>query len=242
MFQLVRSRADWYGKVAVVAFAKNPDMVPVKTRLARSIGADAARIVYSALLEDCLTSLCSIQGTDKFIACFPDEHGDFFDQARGRHGIGLVSQEGRDLGERMLNCATALLNDYQVVIIFGSDVPVLPVSSIQNALNSMHFWDVILGPSRDGGYYAIGFRHRADSIFTGLTWGTESVFLETVKNCSNSGLEVAFLDVLDDIDDLDSLLRLSEALEVDADTACHTRLALREIGLVEGLARGKYVR
>lgn len=242
MVQCGQNQTEWYGKVALVAFAKNPDAVPVKTRLARSIGADAATQIYVALLEDCLASLCKIDGTEKFIACFPDEHGAFFDRLRERHGIRLIGQEGCDLGARMLNCAKALLNEYHAVIIFGTDIPLLPVGSIQNALGSMRYWDVLVGPSHDGGYYAIGFRHTDDSMFAGINWGTEHVFLDTVKSCARLRLEVAFLDVLDDIDDLESLFRWSKALEKSANGACRTRLALREIGLIEDSARGKHAR
>ncbi|MBI4533716.1 MAG: TIGR04282 family arsenosugar biosynthesis glycosyltransferase [Candidatus Melainabacteria bacterium] len=225
--------ADWHGKVACVAFAKNPDLIPVKTRLARSLGQKVATRVYIALLEDCLSSLSSVNGAEKFLACLPDERGTFFDDLKTRHGVKLVCQEGDDLGERMLHCVRSLLKNYQAVIVFGTDIPALPVISIKHALDSMRHWDVLLGPSLDGGYYAFGAKKAVDSMFVGIEWGSETVFGDTVKNCAGLGLELMFLDVLDDVDNIESLIRLSRTLHQTGSRAYRTRWVLQEIGLLD---------
>lgn len=227
-----QTACDWQGKVALVAFAKNPEVVPVKTRLARSLGEDLSKRIYVGLLEDCLSSLQSIQGTQLYLACYPDDSATFFKNLEAKYGMKLLCQEGADLGERMLTCIKTLLASHRAAIVFGTDVAVLPVDSILKALSTMALWDVILGPSRDGGYYAVGAKTVHDLMFAGVNWGAQTVFIETVKNCADLGLEVAFLDVCDDVDDIDSLRRLGALLELQGYGAEATRALLKDSGLL----------
>lgn len=228
------SQVSTGGRVALVAFAKDPSRVAVKTRLARSVGTDLATKVYSALLHDCLTSLHSVPSSTRYLACYPDEESSFFQNLECSFGLHLVRQSGADLGERMLSCARNLLDEHSAVIIFGTDVPWLPVSSIETALKQMRYWNVLLGPCSDGGYYAFGVNRVVDSMLDRVAWGTESVFVETVRNCVDLGLEVAFLDILDDIDDEPALSKLCRHLQRNkAETSATGRLLMEE-GLLIG--------
>lgn len=228
------SQVSGGGGVALVAFAKDPSRVAVKTRLAHSVGADLATKVYSALLYDCLTSLCSVSSSTRYLACYPDEKSRFFQDFEHSFGLHLIRQSGEDLGERMLSCASNLLEEHSAVIIFGTDVPWLPVSSIETAMKQMQYWNVLLGPCSDGGYYAFGVNRVVESMLDGVAWGTEFVFLETVKNCAGLGLEVAFLDILDDIDDEQSLSKLCRQLQRNKGETSATRRLLVEEGLLLG--------
>ncbi|MBZ0185928.1 MAG: hypothetical protein K8F91_06700, partial [Candidatus Obscuribacterales bacterium] len=98
-----------------MAFAKNPELVPVKTRLSISLGQNQAALIYTGLLEDCLEQLKSFSGADLFLACYPDRDGDFFKRIQYRHGISLIDQKGEDLGERILDCIGNLLDSHNSV-------------------------------------------------------------------------------------------------------------------------------
>lgn len=222
------------GGVALVAFAKDPSRVLVKTRLARTIGEGLATRVYSALLDDCLTSLHSLTSATTYLACYPDEKSHFFQDLERSLDVQLIPQSGEDLGERMLSCARSLLEQHSAVIIFGTDVPYLPIRSIETAVEQMQYWNVLLGPCSDGGYYAFGVNRVVESMLDGVDWGTESVFVHTVKNCVGLGLEVAFLEILDDIDDEQSLRKLCRQLRQNNVEASATRRLLEEEGLLVG--------
>ena len=233
------SQVSRRGGVALVAFAKDPSRVPVKTRLACSIGADLATRVYSALLDDCLTSLRSLPSSTTYLACYPDEKSPFFQELERSLGVQLIPQSGEDLGERMLSCARSLLEKHSAVIIVGTDVPCLPVSSIETAVKQMKYWNVLLGPCSDGGYYAFGVNRVIESMLDGVAWGSESVFVETVKNCVALGLEVAFLEVLDDIDDEQALSKLCREFQRNSGETSATRRLLEKEGLLVGNRQGK---
>lgn len=224
-------------RTAFVAFAKNPELVPVKTRLAETLGQERARRLYIALLQDCLTSLGSTKSVDRYLACYPDASGELLPRLGAEHGFKLIQQEGKDLGERMLNCVKNLLSSHSAVLVFGTDLPLLPLDGIEDSLGRMEYWDVLLGPSRDGGYWAFGANRVNDRMFEGIKWGSNSVFVETVKNCMKLGLEMAFLDVAEDVDDEESLMRFCRSLESGSKGACASRLVLEELGLLAGRNR-----
>lgn len=222
------------GQAAFVAFAKNPELVPVKTRLANTLGQEQARKLYLALLEDCLASLKSIKSVKHYLAVYPDVTGKLLPDLAAKYDFSLVEQEGEDLGERMLNCVKTLLSSHLAVIIFGTDMPELPLSGIEKTLSQMEQWNVLLGPSRDGGYWAFGANKVHDRMFDGIQWGGDSVFVETVKNCARLGLEVSFLDISEDIDDQQSLGRFCKWLAQRKDGAPASREVLKELGLLVG--------
>ena len=85
---------------------------------------------------------------------------------------------------------------------------------------------VLLGPSDDGGYYAIGLKKPHRQLFEQSDWSTERVLNQTIQRANESGLEVKLLATGYDIDDDASLLRLCNELLANttpADIAPHTR-------------------
>lgn len=96
-------------------------------------------------------------------------------------------------------------------VIIGSDIPDLPESFIINAFAALSTHDVVIGPSVDGGYYLIGFRHDTfmPSVFKRISWGTDTVFLQTTKRLKKSH-KVYLLPLWSDIDQLDDVKRLFE--------------------------------
>lgn len=235
------SQEDWSKiggqKAAFVAFAKNPELVAVKTRLAATLGEEPARKLYIAFLEDCLAKLKTNRTVAHFLACYPDMGGKVLPDLAAKYDFKLLRQEGADLGERMLNCVKTLLESHSSVIVFGTDVPVLPIDGMEKPLEHTEDWDVLLGPSRDGGYWAFGANRLQDGVFDGIRWGSDTVFVETVKNCVKLGLDLIFVDVSEDVDNEESLTRLCEMLEGSGDEAGASRLALEELGLLGGRKR-----
>ncbi len=85
-------------------------------------------------------------------------------------------------------------------VIIGTDCPGLDARTLEEAFDSLHSHDVVLGPARDGGYYLIGLRASAPVLFQNMAWGTEVVLEETLRRAEAMGLTVHRLGVLDDVD------------------------------------------
>ena len=83
--------------------------------------------------------------------------------------MGLLEQEGEDLGARMHRaCETLFQRNYQQVLIVGTDVPSLPLDYYRQALDQLERHDVVVGPAFDGGYYMIGLKKIAPALFQGI--------------------------------------------------------------------------
>jgi glycosyltransferase A (GT-A) superfamily protein (DUF2064 family) len=91
---------------------------------------------------------------------------------------------------------------------------------------------MVLGTAIVGGYYLIGLKRPHARLFSGVNWGTSSVFAETGARADELGLPVVLLPEWYDVDDEESLRWLQEELAgrsarfADGADAPHTRAYL----------------
>lgn len=191
---------------ALIIFAKNPIKGKVKTRIASVIGKDKALEVYKRLFNITYSNTKSVN-VDKylFMTDYPDEN--LFDS----NYYHLV-QIGNDLGEKMKNAFDYLFKSgYSKVCIIGTDCPDLSCNIIKDAYNQLDRSDVIIGPSKDGGYYLIGMKRLHDFLFLDIEWGTSKVLGQTCKKIKSEGLSHSLLEELIDVDttqDLNHLMNI----------------------------------
>ena len=67
---------------------------------------------------------------------------------------------------------------------------------------------VVLGPSRDGGYYLIGMNRPTPALFANMTWSHGEVLAETTARLRRLAVPFALLPSWFDIDTLDDIHRL----------------------------------
>lgn len=205
---------------ALVAFAKDPQRTAVKTRLSDSFDKKQRDSIYTALLRDTLSNLTELENIATiYLACFPDSDSPFFNKLAEEFGVELISQTGKDLGDRMAFCLEQLLQKHQPVLIFGTDTPLLPLVEIAAAIETCHY-DLVLGSAMDGGYYAVGLGGRKSiccyELFRGVKWSTASVMDDTLKNAEALSLKTHTLPPARDIDtgsDIDSILAILASLD-----------------------------
>ncbi|MEJ5364022.1 MAG: TIGR04282 family arsenosugar biosynthesis glycosyltransferase [Desulfosoma sp.] len=194
---------------ALIVFARHPEPGKVKTRLVPDLGAQAACDLYEKLLRYTLGvvhDFCRLcPDTAVFVAVSAEEHLEAF---RRRFGVPwpVVAQKGEHLGRRMAEAFQELFHrGYGTVVLVGSDLCDLSAKDLRNAFQSLHYRDAVLGPARDGGFYAIGLRRPCPPIFTSPSWGTADVFERTRTSLERLGLPPALLPVRTDIDRPDDL-------------------------------------
>ena len=115
--------------------------------------------------------------------------------------LAYCHQSAGDLGRRM--CAafdSAFQTGSRRVVLIGTDCPELDDRLVQAALDRLGENDLVLGPASDGGYYLIGLRSPAPSLFDGIPWGTGEVLLATLRVAEAAGLSVTLLPRLPDVD------------------------------------------
>src|SRR5262245_9115660 len=123
-----------------------------------------------------------------------------------------------DLGDR-LRCAMVRTLDsgYRQVVVIGSDSPGLPAAHIESLLEADA--DAALGPTADGGYYAIKCRHAAPAMFDGVQWSSPHTLHDTLRALGKCGFSVATGPAWFDIDEPSDLRALLHARHLPRHTA-----------------------
>ncbi len=183
-----------------MVFTKNPEKGKVKTRLAKSIGDDAALEVYIRLLKH----------TKKFVANSDSDKAVFYSENITENddwlamGCQQVLQHKGDLGDRMKAAFDyAFAKEYQQVIIVGSDCPEVNTDTISEAFDSLNNNDVVIGPAEDGGYYLLGMNKLHSCFFENKSWSQEELFTETIQDVVKHKLKTQILKTCNDIDTID---------------------------------------
>lgn len=189
-------------KNALILFMKAPVVGRVKTRLAQSIGDDYATTIYRMMCKH-LLSIKLPQDTDVIIAYDDDLHAHLPAYVKRKQ---FFFQSSGDLGARMYDAfQNVFAQNYQKIILVGSDIPDITEEILQKALTLLSHNNAVLSPTHDGGYYLIGFQ--ADSFFQnpfqGITYSRNDVYEKTLTTMKH--LKVAKTKMLRDIDTLDDL-------------------------------------
>lgn len=198
----------------ILLFAKYPKKGMVKLRLCKDLDEDMVLELYRCFVQDTLEMIKKINVP--FFICFhpPEEERKFQNWLESTYRF--LPQQGNDLGERMKNSFTEVfIQGFKRVILLGSDSPDLPEDYIKQALARLQTKDIVLGPTRDGGYYLIGFRATTftPKVFDEIHWSTPHVFQETMMKIQQTQRSVGLLPIWSDIDtrsDLKNLISRSK--------------------------------
>lgn len=232
----------------LLIFLKYPEAGKVKTRLAREIGPEKAARLYRLFVEVTLKRTLDIPVLERSEGNGHYEQMLFYTPAEreseiiswiGRGGVTppLYPQTGSNLGERMLNALkTVYSNGAKKAVIIGTDSPTLDKRTIYEAFRLLKDNDVAIGPTADGGYYLIGMSFGDVGaglksaptaqvlyrLFTGVDWGTDRVFEQTLKKIGEENLSYSLLPLHYDVDNMEDLRTLKqEIIKMDVAKRCN---------------------
>jgi rSAM/selenodomain-associated transferase 1 len=229
---------------------KAPRTGQVKTRLAPPLTPDEAAALNACFLRDTANALSAAATRARRsgrkargVAVYTpvgseDAYADILPA-----DFEFVPQREGSFGERLFFAAEDLFKcGFDSVCLIDSDSPTVPASSFTQAMELLSSPDdrIVLGPTKDGGYYLIGLKEPRRELFERIDWSTERVFEQTVARAQEIGVETKLLPSGYDVDDSASLRQLCDELLSEnspADMAPETRKFLREIIEREGLER-----
>jgi rSAM/selenodomain-associated transferase 1 len=187
-------------KNSLLIFTRNPELGKVKTRLAKTVGDEAALNIYIFLLTHTKKVTQNLACDKAVYYSVKIREGDLWNEKQfSKH-----KQNGDDLGIRMQNAfKNSFEAGYEKVMIVGSDLPDLTSEIIEKAFLKLDENDVVLGPAEDGGYYLLGMKTLQPSIFKNKAWGTSTVRNHTLKDLK--GKKIHLLETLNDVDIYDDL-------------------------------------
>ncbi len=191
----------------LIVFSRYPVPGATKTRLIPALGPQGA-----SDLQHVMTMLCMMAArlASITVPCSLEVRSTGGSLAAMRRWLGrdltVRSQGTGDLGNRMLQALRqAFTEGRSAAVIVGTDCPFVDESHLVEALGALHEHDMVIGPAEDGGYYLIGFAANTapdilKTMFSGIHWGTNTVFQRTMDAASVNGLKVHVLDRFADID------------------------------------------
>jgi rSAM/selenodomain-associated transferase 1 len=206
----------------LIVFAKAPVEGKVKTRLAKSIGAQAACALYAGFLRD----VCALAGsidTRRILAVEGAPDHPLLQQLALENGMEVRRQGPGDLGLRM----QAALESALPACVIGTDAPTLEPWQVESALSKVSSCDAVVGPSADGGYWLLGLSRPIPELFRDMPWSTVEVLPRTLERLH--GRRVAMLPFHYDVD-TDLRLLIAHLSVVGPEIAPHTREVLQQLG------------
>lgn len=192
--------------LAIVAKAPLPGLA--KTRLARTVGDEAAAVVAAQLLRHTLDTAAS---TDLAATLYgtPSQHPLLCELAQ-QTGVTLSDQVAGDLGDRISALLTNELVQHEGVLVIGSDCPAMTPERLQTAAQQMLHHDAVIYPAVDGGYTLIGLKQNPPDFFREMPWSTADVLPETLRRMQRLGWRVWLGPALADIDSYEDLKHLPQ--------------------------------
>ena len=181
----------------IIIFVKAPRPGFVKTRLAATIGNEAACDAYRQLTETVLANLAPLPRSIEVELRFtPDDAKNEITQWLQANWKAQSQGEG-DLGERMHRAFTETNGP---TIVIGPDCPEVRLSDLHAATKALQTHDAVIGPATDGGYWLIGLNAPCPVLFEEIKWSTGEVLKMTLEKAREAGLTIKILRELADVD------------------------------------------
>jgi len=184
----------------LIVFVKAPVPGACKTRLIPLLGEEITTEFYKSLVHNCFSQLNKLYEIETQIHAYPDIHHDFLKKLSADNNAKLYKQKGNDLGQRMFHAIQVSLKSCSRVVLIGTDCPAIDACYIQSAFNALDHHDIVFGPAADGGYVLIGASTIDPTIFSEISWSTETVLEQSLLRAKAAGYKVQLLQTLNDID------------------------------------------
>lgn len=179
----------------------------IKTRLAATIGSQAACRAYQKICEYLLAELSGSYPTEIHHAPSDAQTQATMEAWLGK-AYAYFPQSDGDLGRRMDQAVQgALSRGAQAVVLLGGDCPYITKATLKTIAAALKDHDGVVGPAADGGYYLLALKAPQPFLFDAIPWSTPHVLSLTLERAQERGLLLKQLEVREDVDDFISWRR-----------------------------------
>ncbi len=179
----------------LIVFLRLPEKGKVKTRIASSLGQDAALVIYKEMTDITLQMVSNLA-----MQVYLFYEGGLPDLSNRKPSFQYLSQPPGNLGEKMHHAFEITLQKHKKAIIIGSDCPALTVADVNEGNSKLDTTDIVIGPSADGGYYLLGCKEVIPPLFKNIHWSSSSVLDDTIDIIKSQHRNYYLLRTLNDID------------------------------------------
>jgi hypothetical protein len=207
--------------IVVLVVAKAPVPGQAKTRLAASVGDQAAADIAAAALLDTLDAVAAADVQAKVVALTGDLEGaSAGDEIRsGLTDFTVVRQRGADFAERLANAHVdaAKAAGGLPVLQIGMDTPQVTGELIGECARELLAADAVLGLARDGGWWVLGVTDAvmADCLRT-VPMSRPDTGAVTLSALHDTGVHVSLVPTLVDVDTVGDIEEVRRVCATDS--------------------------
>lgn len=193
----------------LILFAKAPRPGNVKTRMIPALGELRASELHWSLVNDMVERVLvplnvgDQSGNTWAVQLYSDDvKSEKILQLSKEHAFPLFKQQGKSLGEKMSAAFAQALQQYDRVVLCGSDSLDFNRTHCESLAAALDEADIAIAPALDGGYIAIAAKRLSPlyDVMQNIDWGTSRVFTQTQLRANSAGLTVKALSPVKDID------------------------------------------
>lgn len=179
--------------MTVLVLAKQPLPGRVKTRLCPPLTAEGAAQVAAAALEDTLDVVRAVAVRRRVLV---------LDGVYDADGFQMVAQRPGPMPARLAG-AFDDAGDGPALLI-GMDTPQLDAGLLASACAALDDGSAaVLGPARDGGWWALGLQHPDGALLSGVPTSRDDTGARQLAALRAAGLDVELLPALRDVDTIE---------------------------------------
>lgn len=195
--------------ISLNVFAKAPIPGSAKTRLIPALGAEDAAELHARLVHHTLQNAIAANIGTVTLWCAPDFQHPLFAECIKKYGVTVQTQQGDDLGQRMVHALKNSLHTCKHALLIGTDCPWLSAHTLQTAASLVvEQGSPLFIPAEDGGYVLVGATDCVPPIFDHVHWGSDKVMQQTRLHLRQHGLIWREMPSMADIDRPEDLERL----------------------------------
>ncbi len=184
--------------------SKNPDQTDCKTRLKTLLSKDDRSFISKVMLEMTCKAISKID-VKKRLYLYPNIKGDFIKSLSEDFKLSVSIQKGGFLSDKIYSVLNIQDKTISKRILVGSDIPSINTSDFEECIGLLDRYDIVLGPSKDGGFYFVGVKNNTHEVFKYLK--LDHITLNRmIEECLKYKFDYSLTRVLKDIDSLEDLL------------------------------------
>ncbi|WP_201274469.1 DUF2064 domain-containing protein [Mycolicibacterium sp. CH28] len=213
--------------VTVLVVAKAPVPGLAKTRLAATVGEQAAADIAAAALLDTLDAVAATPVTRRVVAMTGDldlacRAGEIRDRLAA---FTVIEQRGDDFADRLSNAhADAAADSGQPVLQIGMDTPQVSIELLTDCARHLLTVPCLLGMARDGGWWILGLAHAATAeCLRDVPMSQPDTGAVTLAALRHTGVSVKLVEELHDVDTIDDIPLVGAACRTSSRFAHVTR-------------------
>jgi rSAM/selenodomain-associated transferase 2/rSAM/selenodomain-associated transferase 1 len=195
-------------KIRIVIIAKAPIEGFAKTRLIPALGIQGAADVAKKLLQHTINQVAEAQLNSVELCVAPDKNHAAWQEVKIPNQFIITNQIQGDLGARLAEVTKRTIDAEEAVILIGTDCPSIDAKLLEKVALLLEEKDTVIIPATDGGYVLLALNYFDKTLFTNISWSTETVYAETINRIESLNWNYISLPAMHDIDTEDDLKNL----------------------------------